>query len=200
MESNVVTRAGGPEVFELREMPKPEPGTEEVLVRVCACGVNPVDCKIRRGVVGGPHVYPLVLGYDVSGIVEAVGARVTGFHPGDAVFYCSPINMPGAYAEYHKVDHRLVAPKPKNLSHREAASIPLVGLTVWESLFDRAGIRIGETILVHGGSGGTGSMGIQLAHWAGLTVVTTTRRENESFVRRLGADHVIDYREVDFVE
>lgn len=200
MKANVVIKAGGPEVFELREVAKPEPGLNEVLVQVCACGVNPVDYKIRKGLVGGPHTYPLILGYDVSGIVEAVGEGVTDPKPGDAVYYCSPIDIPGAYAAYHTVNHRLVAPKPNGLSHPEAASIPLVGLTVWESLFDRGGIRIGETILIHAGAGGTGSMGIQLARWAGLTIITTTRRENEPFVRELGADDVIDYRQTGFVD
>lgn len=200
MKANVVTKTGGPEVLELREMPKPEAGPNEALVRVCACGINPVDYKIRKGTVGGPHTYPLILGYDVSGIVETVGQGVTDLEPGDAVYYCSPINIPGAYAAYHTVNHRLVAPKPNRLSHPEAASIPLVGLTVWESLFDRGGIRIGETILIHAGAGGTGSMAIQLARWAGLTIITTTRRENEPFVRELGADHVIDHRQTDFVD
>jgi NADPH2:quinone reductase len=162
--------------------------------------VNPVDYKIRKGLVGGPHAYPLILGYDVSGIVEALGDGVTELKPGDAVYYFAPINIPGAYAEYHAIHHRLVAPKPKNLSHAEAASVPLVGLTVWESLFDRAGIRIGESILVHAGAGGTGSMAIQLARWTGATVFTTVRSQNEAFVRSLGADYVIDYQQTDFVE
>jgi NADPH:quinone reductase-like Zn-dependent oxidoreductase len=167
---------------------------------VSACAVNPVDYKIRKGLVGAPHTYPLILGYDISGVVEAMGEKVADIKEGDLVYYFPPINMPGGYAEYHVVDHRLVVPKPRNISHAEAASIPLVGLTVWEALFDRGEIKIGESILVHGGAGGTGSMAIQLAHWSGLKVTTTASKENEAFVRNLGADDVIDYQQNDFVE
>ncbi len=200
MKACVVTKAGGPEVLEIQEIPKPEPGPEEILVRVFACGINPVDYKIRKGLVSVPYTYPLILGYDVSGIIEAVGSGVMSLRPGDAVYYCPPISLPGAYAEYHKVNWKLAVLKPNKLSHMETASIPLVGLTAWESLFDRGRIRIGETILIHGGAGGVGSMAIQLARWAGLTILTTTEHENEDFVRELGADHAINYRESDFVE
>lgn len=200
MRASVVTRAGGPEVLEMRDIAKPKPAAGEVLVRVSACAVNPVDYKIRKGLVGAPHDYPLILGYDISGVVEATGGNVTDIKKGDPVYYFPPINIPGGYAEYHVVDHRLVVPKPSNVSHVEAASIPLVGLTVWEALFDRGEIKIGESILVHGGAGGTGSMAIQLAHWAGLRVYTTASKENEAFIRNLGADDVIDYQQDDFVE
>ena len=200
MRACVVTRAGSPEVLEMRDMAKPQPTVDEVLVRVSACAVNPVDYKIRKGLVGAPHTYPMILGYDVSGVVEATGKNVTNIKEGDAVYYFPPINLPGGYAEYHVVDHRLVVPKPSNVSYAEAASIPLVGLTVWEALFDRGNIKIGESILIHGGAGGTGSMAIQLAHWAGLRVYTTASKKNEAFIRNLGAEDIIDYQQNDFVE
>jgi len=199
MKACAIVRAGGAEVFQMREMPTSTPAPNQILVRVSACAINPVDCKIRKGLVDIPYQYPLILGYDVSGVVETVGEGATNFKPGDSVFYCGPINLPGGYAEYHIVDQRLVMPKPFNLSHVEAASIPLVGLTAWEALFERGAITIGETILIQGGGGGVGSMAIQLAKWAGLTIFATDKTENGAFVRELGADYFIDYLKDDFL-
>lgn len=144
---------------------------------------------------------PAVIGHDVSGVVEAVGAEVTEFAPGDEVYYTPKIfGGAGSYAEVHIADVDLVSRKPRNLSHVEAASLTLVGGTVWEAFVTRAGLRIGETILIHGGAGGVGTIAIQIAKAIGAQVITTTRADNHNFVRMLGADDVVDYASIDYVD
>jgi len=181
------------------ELPHPSPTGRDLLVRVCAVSVNPVDAKIRLGAQpqNGEH---RVLGWDASGIVEAVGLEATLFKPGDAVFYAGAIDRPGTNAELHLVDERLVGPKPKSLSHAEAAALPLTAITAWETLFDRLDVRkpvpgAANAVLIIGGAGGVGSIAIQLARQlTELTVIATaSRAETNAWVTALGAHHVLDH-------
>ncbi|MCC6877664.1 MAG: NADP-dependent oxidoreductase [Sandaracinaceae bacterium] len=186
---------GGPEVLRIEDVPEPSPGPNDVLVRVCATSVNPVDCKIRSGGQRAVIFYrlPWILGLDVSGVVEAVGERVTRFRPGDEVWSSPTHRRPGAYAEKLCIDEREVALKPKRLTHDEAASMPLVGLTAYQCIVEKGRLEKGQRVLIHAGAGGVGSFAIQLAHHIGARVITTCSARNEALVRELGADEVIDY-------
>ena len=201
MKAIVLTAFGGPESFELRDLPKPVPQPGQVLVRVHATSINPLDYQVRRGDYPDLVPLPAITGHDVSGVVEAVGPGVTAFAPGDEVWYTPQIfDGPGSYAEYHVAAESIVGKKPASLSHLEAASLTLVGGTAWEALVVRAGLRVGESILVHGGAGGVGHVAIQLAKAIGARVFTTVRAGNADFVRGLGADVAIDYENEDYVD
>ncbi|GGX01546.1 NADPH:quinone oxidoreductase [Pigmentiphaga litoralis] len=201
MKAMVLTSFGGPESFELREVPKPVPQTGQVLVRVHATSINPLDFQIRRGDYPDLVPLPAITGHDVSGVVEAIGPGVTHFAPGDEVWYTPQIFIgPGSYAEYHVASESIIGKKPASLSHLEAASLTLVGGTVWEALIVRAALRVGERILIHGGAGGVGHVAIQLAKAMGAQVFTTVREENFEFARSLGADVVIDYTKEDYID
>nr|WP_269806069.1 zinc-dependent alcohol dehydrogenase family protein [Pseudomonas asiatica] len=191
---------GGVDAFELCKVPKPVPLAGQVLVRVHATSINPLDYQVRRGDYHDLVQLPAITGHDVSGVVEAVGAGVTAFAPGDEVWYTPQIfGGPGSYAEYHVAAESIIARKPASLSHLQAASLSLVGGTVWEALVVRAALRVGESILIHGGAGGVGHVAIQLAKAMGARVFTTVRETNAEFVRGLGADVVIDYEKEDYV-
>jgi len=199
--AQILTAFGGPDAFSLRDVPTPSPGAGEVLVRVHATSINPLDYQVRRGDYAGYVPLPAITGHDVSGVVEDVGPGVTAFSPGDEVWYTPQIfHGSGSYAEYHVAAEGIVGKKPVSLSHLEAASLSLVGGTVWEALVGRAALRVGESILVHGGAGGVGHIAIQLAKAMGAKVFTTVREANFGFARALGADVVIDYRQEDDVE
>ncbi|MBB1624622.1 zinc-dependent alcohol dehydrogenase family protein [Achromobacter sp. UMC71] len=201
MKAVVLNAFGGPEAFELRDVPKPVPQAGQVLVRVHATSINPLDYQVRRGDYPDLVPLPAITGHDVSGVVEAVGPGVTAFVPGDEVWYTPQIfDGPGSYAEYHVAAEHIVGKKPAALSHLEAASLTLVGGTAWEALVGRAALRVGERILVHGGAGGVGHVAIQLAKAIGAKVFTTVRAANAEFVRDLGADEVIDYENEDYVD
>ncbi|RYD22645.1 MAG: NADPH:quinone oxidoreductase [Verrucomicrobiaceae bacterium] len=201
MKAMVINSFGGPESFELRDVPKPVPQAGQLLVRVHATSVNPLDYQVRRGDYPDLVPLPAITGHDVSGVVEEVGPGVTSFAPGDDVWYTPQIfDGPGSYAEYHVAAESIVGKKPASLSHLEAASLTLVGGTVWEALIGRAALRVGESILVHGGAGGVGHVAIQLAKAIGARVFTTVREANFDFVRSLGADVVIDYGKEDYVD
>jgi NADPH:quinone reductase-like Zn-dependent oxidoreductase len=196
----VIRDFGAPQVFEERELPTPEPGPNEVLVRVYATSINPVDYKIRRAGSWAGVEPPAVIGYDVSGVVESVGHAVRDFAPGDEVFYTPDIFAgPGSYAEYHVADAAIVAHKPPNLSHVEAAAIPLAGSTAWDSLIKRAGLQVGETLLIHG-AGGVGSMAIQIAVAAGARVFVVCSGYMAERVQELGAELTINYHTENFVK
>lgn len=183
------------------EAEMPRLGLRDLLVKILAVAINPVDAKVRKSLGEGPHDPPRVLGFDAAGTVEAVGAEVRGFAAGDEVFYSGDVTRAGSNAEFQTVDFRLVAKKPRSLSFEEAAAVPLVGLTAWELLFERMGIHpdgadSGKAILIINGAGGVGSALIPLARSAGLRVVATASRPvTESWCRSLGADHVINHRE-----
>ncbi|MGW4467863.1 zinc-binding dehydrogenase [Micromonospora sp. NPDC004704] len=198
----IMTDFGPPEkVFVQDDIPTPAPGHGELLVRVHGTSVNPLDLQIRRGDYREDTRPPLVIGHDVSGVVEEVGAGVTRFKPGDEVWYLSRFFQgAGAYAEYHVVEESIVALKPRSLSHIQAASLPLVAGTVWEAFVDRAQLRVAERVLVHGGAGGVGTVAIQLAAAMGAEVLTTCRRSDAALVRELGAHHTIDFAADDVEE
>lgn len=196
MKAALLKSFGGPDAFELCDVAKPVPQAGQVLVRVHATSINPLDYQVRRGDYADFVPLPAITGHDVSGVVEAVGPGVTAFSPGDGVWYTPQIfDGPGSYAEYHVAAESIVAMKPPSLSHLEAASLTLVGGTVWEALVVRAALRVGESILVHGGAGGVGHVAIQIAKAMGARVLTTVRADNFEFARSLGADVVIDYQQ-----
>lgn len=202
MKAMVISRFGGPEVFEAREIDRPEAGPGELLVRVVCSGTNPVDAKLRQNAGWAGLTPPLVLGYDVSGVVEAVGPGVTGFSEGDEVYYTPEIfgNAFGSYAEFNAVPASLVAPKPRGISHEEAAAVPLAGGTAWEAIVRRLRVLPGETVLIHGGAGGVGSFAVQIAKAAGARVLASASTSNQEVMRELGADVTIDYSREDFAE
>lgn len=176
MKAVYIERYGGRDQLRYGELPEPEPGEGEVLVEVRAAGVKPVDWKIREGRLRSriAHAFPLVLGWDVAGVVARTGPGVTRFRPGDEVMARPAIERNGTYAEYVAVAERLLAPKPRNLAFEEAASLPLAGLTAWEALVEIARLQPGQRVLVHGGAGGVGSLAVQLAKAFGARVATTT--------------------------
>jgi NADPH:quinone reductase-like Zn-dependent oxidoreductase len=184
----------------LGEMPEPEVRDHDVLVAVHAAGVNLLDAKIRDGEFKLilPYRLPLILGNDVAGVVIRVGAGVRGFKPGDEVYARPNQDRIGTFAELIAMDEADLALKPTNLTMEEAASIPLVGLTAWQVLIERAGLEKGQKVLIHAGSGGVGTFAIQLAKHTGAIVATTTSTTNVDMVRSLGADVVIDYKKEDF--
>lgn len=197
MQAQVIRAFGEPEVFQLETVSRPNPGPGEVLVRQRATSVNPVDYKIRRhGPALAPEL-PAVLGADVAGEVVAVGAGVTAFKVGDSVYGSAGgvRGLPGAYAEYINADARLLAAKPRTLDWRETAALPLVSITAWEGLVDRARIQPGENVLVLGGTGGVGHIAIQIAKARGARVTAAVSSEAKAaIVRRLGADEVVNYK------
>jgi NADPH:quinone reductase len=201
MKAILLKSFGGPESFELCEVPKPVPRAGQVLVRVHATSINPLDYQVRRGDYPDLVQLPAITGHDVSGVVEEVGPGVTTISPGDEVWYTPQIfDGPGSYAEYHVAAESIIGKKPASLSHLEAASLTLVGGTVWEALVVRAALRVGESILIHGGAGGVGHVAIQVAKAIGAKVFTTVREANFEFARSLGADVLIDYKKEAYAE
>ena len=196
MRALVMPRFGGPELFEESDLERPEPGPGEALVRVVVAGTNPVDTKPRADGSFAGLEPPVVLGSDVSGVVEEVGAGVEDLAPGDEVYYTPEIFGPGSnggYAEYNLVRAGIVAKKPASISHEEAAAVPLAGGTAYEVLVRRLRLRVGETVLIHGGAGGVGSFAVQIAHTSGARVIATAGPDNEETLRDLGADVAVDY-------
>jgi NADPH2:quinone reductase len=205
MKAIVLVGAGGVEMLKLREVPDPViKAPLDVLVRIHASGLNPVDYKLRRKGGFYPDRLPLILGCDGAGVAEALGAAVTKFKVGDDVFFFNGGmggDEQGNYAEMTVVHEDYLVAKPKSLSMLEAASVPLVWLTAWEALFDRCALKAGETILIHGGAGGVGYIAIQIAKYAGATVLTTvSNSEKAEFARSIGADHCINYKNENFVD
>jgi NADPH:quinone reductase-like Zn-dependent oxidoreductase len=195
MQAFFIRRYGGPDVLEQGELPPPALGARDVRIAVHAASVNPIDWKVRQGKTRAvlPYRFPLVLGNDCSGVVSEVGASVTEFRPGDAVYARLDKDRIGAFAEEVVASADSVAPKPARLSHVEAASLPLVALTAWQALVDEARVQKGQTVLVHAGAGGVGSVAVQLARHLGAHVMTTASAKNHDFVRSLGAQTVVDY-------
>ncbi|WP_338674825.1 NADP-dependent oxidoreductase [Streptomyces sp. SCSIO 30461] len=192
---------GGPEVLTAVTIERPTPGPTEILVRVYAAGVNPIDWKTRATGGFGMHGEPPVLGYDVSGVVEAVGVGVTLFQPGDEVFGMPEFpRQAGGYAEYVTGPARHFAAKPATLSHIEAAALPLAGLTAWQALVETAGLSGGQRVLIHAASGGVGHLAVQIAAVRGAHVIGTAREEKHAMLKELGAHELIDYTRQDFAE
>lgn len=200
MRAVIVDRYKKKGALRLGEMPEPALRDDDVLVEVHAAGLNLLDSKIRDGEFKLilPYRPPFILGHDVAGTVVRVGSKVRQFKPGDEVYARSRDGRIGTFAEFIAIDEADVALKPKNLTMEEAASIPLVGLTAWQVLVERAKLKKGQKVLIHAGSGGVGTFAIQLAKHLGATVSTTTSTANVELVRSLGADVVIDYKKEDF--
>ncbi|HEY2926213.1 NADP-dependent oxidoreductase [Piscinibacter sp.] len=191
---------GDAEVLRFEDAPMPQFGENDVLIRVHASGVNPSDCQFRRGDYRAfvPLTLPFIPGWDVAGTIDAVGAKVTRFKPGDAVFAMADMFRNGAYAQYIAVRANEVAMAPNSLPPEQAAGVPLAALTAWKALFDDAALKAGQSVLVHAGAGGVGLFAIQLARRAGARVIATASAANHELLRQLGAHQVIDYRAGDF--
>jgi len=202
MKAFVLERYGKQRALQMAEMPIPELRDDEVLVKVCAVGVNQLDTKIRDGEFKLilPYRMPLILGHDVAGEVVAVGRSVRQFKVGNEVYARPDDFRIGTFAEFVPVRETSLAPKPKGLTMEEAASLPLVALTAWQALVEKADLKKGQKVFIQAGSGGVGSFAIQLAKYLGATVATTTSMANAALVKRLGADIVIDYKSQDFEE
>jgi NADPH:quinone reductase-like Zn-dependent oxidoreductase len=200
MKAFIIDRYGSGGRVRAGEMPEPEMREDDVLVQIHAAGVNVLDSKIRSGEFKLllPYRLPLILGNDVAGVVLKVGSRVRRFKPGDEVYARPDQDRIGTFAELISIKEDSVAKKPKNLTMEEAASIPLVGLTAWQALIEKANLRKGQKVFIQAGSGGVGTFAIQLAKYAGAVVATTTSTDNVDLVRSLGADIVIDYKKEDF--
>lgn len=194
MKAVVVHEYGGPEVLKYEDTPRPEPKESEILVRVIAAGVNPVDGAIRSGKYAkffGAKP-PFIPGYDIAGVVEKAGAKIDKYKPGDAVYAYINLDKGGGYAEYVAVTDDEISAKPKSLSFVDAAGMPLAALTAWQALIDAAKLSAGQTVLIHGGSGGVGSFAIQIAKARGAKVIATASTPNQDLLKQLGADVAVD--------
>ncbi len=193
---------GGPETLVTEEVPRPRPAKDEVLVRVHAAGVNPVDWKVREGYLKEmlQHQLPLIPGWDVSGVIEEIGDEVRGFHVGDEVYSRPDIMRDGAYAEYLVIRASEVALKPRSVDHVRAAAVPLAALTAWQSLIQVAQVGPGQRVLIHAAAGGVGGFAVQLAKWRGAYVIGTASAANHDYIKSLGADEAVDYRARPFEE
>lgn len=196
MKAVRVHNYGGPEVLRFEDAPRPAPGSGELLIRTRAASVNPIDWKIRAGYMKDfvPMPLPFIPGYDVSGVIEAVGSSVTKFKKGDEVYArADAVHGHGAYAEYAVAKETEAALKPKSIDFVHAATIPVAAVTAWRALFDTAGLKASQKVLIHGAAGGVGSFAVQLAKWKGAYVYGTASADNLEFLRELGADQPIDY-------
>ncbi|MCC8407510.1 zinc-dependent alcohol dehydrogenase family protein [Mucilaginibacter sp. UR6-1] len=201
MKAAVLKEFGSVEKFEILDVPTPKPGFDEVLVKVMATSINPLDFQVRRGDYKNELQLPVITGHDVSGVIVEIGSGVKNYKVGDEVYYTPEIfNGNGSYAEYHVAKEYIIGIKPKNVSHLEAATFPLAAGTAWEMLYTRAQLKINQTILIHGGAGGVGIPAIQLAKAIGAIVYTTARGVHHEFLKGLGADYVIDYEKENYVD
>jgi NADPH:quinone reductase-like Zn-dependent oxidoreductase len=203
MMKAVVLRAyGGPEGLKLEDVPRPEPKDDEILIRVIAASVNPVDVAIRKGylaeIIG--NKFPLTLGMDAAGVVAKVGARITKFKVGDPVYAFFTLANEGGYAEYVIAKESETALKPKAATYAQAAAVPAAGSTAWLALVDTAKLSAGQTVLIHGASGGVGHFAIQIAKARGAKVIATASSANQDFLKQMGADEAIDYTKTKFEE
>ncbi len=200
MKAIVLHEHGGPEVLKYEDVLRPEPKEDQILVRVIAAGVNPVDGMIRSGMFAkhDKSAFPIILGGDIAGVVEKVGSRITKFKAGDPVFAYVSLDNGGGYAQYALATEREAAPKPKSLTYVEAAAVPIVALTAWQALIDTAKLSAGQTVLIHGGSGGVGTFAIQIAKARGARVIATASTANQDLLKQLGADISIDYTKQKF--
>jgi NADPH:quinone reductase-like Zn-dependent oxidoreductase len=197
MKAIVVHSYGGPEVLKYEDAPRPQPKEDQVLIRVAAAAVNPVDVAIREGRFTRGTL-PLIPGMDVAGVVEQTGAKAKKFKKGDAVYAYLSFREQGAYAEFALATEDEIALKPKAISFEEAAAVPLAATTAWQALVDEAQLKAGETVLIHGGSGGVGSFAVQIAKARGAKVIATASSANQDLLRKLGVDQSIDYTKTKF--
>src|SRR5215831_3562034 len=201
MRAIVIYAYGAPEVMKLENVARPEPAEDDVLIRVIAASINPVDVAIRKGylakLIGS---FPLILGMDAAGIVEKVGNKVSKYKTSDPVFAFFTLEGEGGYAEFVTAKEDEIAPKPGTVSFAQAAGVGAAGATAWEALIDTANLRAGQTVLIHGGSGGVGHLAIQIAKAKGAKVLATASTANQDFLRQMGADVAIDYTRTKFEE
>ena len=205
MRAVVIEKFGGREILNIKEVDRPVPGEGEVLVKIHAAGINPVDWKIREGRLkerGYPHQFPVILGWDMAGVVEAFGHGARRFAVGDKVFAYArrPVIHQGTYADYICLPESYLAVKPTNLSFVEAACVPLAALTAYQSLFDAARLKKKETIFILGASGGVGSFAVQMAKITGAKVIALASQKNHAYLKRIGAGKTLDYQKGDFVK
>src|SRR6266516_55103 len=200
MKAIVVHEYGGPEVLKYQDAPRPAPKEDQVLVRVIAAGVNPVDdaSRFEKYAKFFGITLPFIPGYDIAGVVEKTGANITKFKAGDSVYAYLNLKDGGGYAEYAVATEVEAAPKPKSISFVEAAAVPVVALTAWQALIDTAKLSAGQTVLIHGGSGGVGTFAIQIAKVRGAKVIATASTANQDLLKQLGADVAIDYTKTKF--
>ncbi len=203
MKAILMTSAGSPDVLAMYNIEKPElPSPHHLRVKLSAAGVNPLDAKLRANPIYYPNKLPAILGCDGAGIVEKIGSAVTRFNEGDSIFFCNGGigDEPGCYAEYTTVHEDFCAATPSNLGLQDSAALPLVMITAWEALSERANLRAGQTILIHGGTGGVGHIAMQLANHLGARVaVTVSDDKKEGLAQGLDAEKIVRYREMDFV-
>src|SRR5438046_585057 len=200
MKAVVVHEFGGPEVMKYEDVPRPEPKEDEILVRVMAAAVNPVDSYVRQGMFAkrGMDNRPAIIGYDISGVVEKTGANAKKFKAGEKVYSYLSVMRGGGYAEFAIAKESETALKPKNINFEEAAAVPLAATTAWQSLVDEAKLNAGQTVLVHGGSGGVGSFAIQIAKARGAKVMATASTAHQDLLKQLQVDQAIDYTTTKF--
>lgn len=200
MKAIVIHEYGGPEVLKYEDVPRPEPKEDQILVRVIAAGVNPVDeaGRSERSAKFFGITLPFIPGYDIAGIVEKTGRKITKFKTGDSVSAYLSLTKGGGYAEYAVASEVEAAAKPKSISFVEAAGVPIVALTAWQALIDTAKLSAGQTVLIHGGSGGVGTFAIQIAKARGAKVIATASTANQDFLKQIGADVAIDYTKTKF--
>ena len=198
MKAARIHEFGSPDVIRIDDVPPPTPSEGEILVRVAAAGVGPWDALFREGKIAVSSPLPLILGSDLSGVVEATGPGVTKLKAGDEVYGVTNSQFLGAYAQYALASQMMIAQKPRSLSFVEAASAPVVAVTAWQMLFDYAQAKAGQTVLIHGAAGNVGAYAVQMARNAGLEVFATASAKDLDYVRELGAATAIDYRETHF--
>jgi NADPH:quinone reductase-like Zn-dependent oxidoreductase len=202
MKAVVIHAYGGPQVLKVEDVPRPEPKEDEVLIRVIAASVNPVDAAIRQGylarIIGDK--LPLIPGMDASGVVEKAGAKMGRFKAGDPVYAFFTLASEGGYGEFVLAKENEIAPKPKSLTYAQAAAVPAAGSTAWKALAETANLSAGQTVLIHGGSGGVGHFAIQIAKARGARVIATASTANQDFLKQMGADVAIDYAKTKFEE
>ena len=199
MKAVQIHHYGGPEALVYEDVPMPAINDDDVLIKVEAASINPIDWKVRSGLRKDPNRHlPLILGWDVSGVIERLGKNVTDFQPGDQVYSRPDVTRNGAYAEYIAVRASEIALKPQSLEYSKAAAVPLAGITAWQGLFTHGKLQKGQKVLIQGASGGVGTLAVQLAKWAGAYVIGTASAKNVEFLRQLGADEVIDYEKEHF--
>ena len=192
MKAIVIHQNGGPEVLKYEDAPRPQPKDDEILIRVMAAAVNPVDVAIREGRFGGGGL-PFIPGMDVAGVVEQAGRKVTRFKKNDAVYAYLSFEEQGGYAEFVVTKENHAALKPKSVDFVEAAAVPLAATTAWQALVDKAGLKAGQSVLIHGGSGGVGTFAVQIAKARGAKVIATASTANQDLLKELGVDQPIDY-------
>ena len=200
MKASRILRFGPPSAIVIEDLPRPEPAAGQLLVRVKAAGVGPWDALVREGKSGLGQPLPLILGSELSGVVEAAGPDVLEFKPGDEVYGATNSLFIGAYTEFALASAKMMARKPKALSHVEAASVPVVAVTAWQMLFEYAHASTGQTVLIHGAAGNVGAYAVQMAKHAGLHVLATAGSRDVEYAQSLGAERVVDYRAARFEE